>query len=298
MKKAALIFLLFIAQLSLAQTNFRDVVYLKNGSVIRGIIMEQVPGKSIKIETAEKSLFVFQMDEIEKMVKEQSPEDHVKQNKASSGGKKGYLAILGGPSTPIDDLASKDPQNKGAGFANPGALFELSFAYRFGKNFGLAASLRGQSYLVDAQAMAEEIAKSVPGTRITVESKSWSIAGLLIGGYGSFPISEKFSFDTRLMLGFLSAVSPELTIKASNSFGNSSVTQKSGISSTLAYQAGAGIRFDAGKSLCLLANVDYLGAKPEFTNVESSLSNGSTQKDTFSQQFGAINVGFGIGLRL
>ena len=47
-----------------------DIVYLKNGSIIRGVIIEQVPNKSIKIETADESVFVFQMDEVQKLTRE------------------------------------------------------------------------------------------------------------------------------------------------------------------------------------------------------------------------------------
>jgi hypothetical protein len=63
-------FFLLFSTISFAQV-FRDVVHLKNGSIIRGIIVEQIPGKSIKIETADKNLFVYKIDEIEKMTKEQ-----------------------------------------------------------------------------------------------------------------------------------------------------------------------------------------------------------------------------------
>lgn len=52
--------------------NRQDVVYLKNGSIIRGIIIEQVPNQSIKIETADGNTFVYQIDEIAKMTKEMS----------------------------------------------------------------------------------------------------------------------------------------------------------------------------------------------------------------------------------
>ncbi len=47
-----------------------DVVYLKNGSIIRGIIMEQIPNVSIRIQTENKSLFVYKMDEVLKITKE------------------------------------------------------------------------------------------------------------------------------------------------------------------------------------------------------------------------------------
>ena len=53
-----------------AQTNYEDVVYLKNGSVIHGMIIEQIPNESIKIQS-EKNIFVFKMDEILKITKEE-----------------------------------------------------------------------------------------------------------------------------------------------------------------------------------------------------------------------------------
>jgi len=37
-----------------------DVVYLKNGSVITGSIIEQIPNETIKIQTRDGSVFVYQ----------------------------------------------------------------------------------------------------------------------------------------------------------------------------------------------------------------------------------------------
>lgn len=50
---------------------YEDVVYLKNGSIIHGIILEQIPGESIKIQTKDGNTFVFKMDEVQKMVREE-----------------------------------------------------------------------------------------------------------------------------------------------------------------------------------------------------------------------------------
>ncbi|GEM_PF-664726 len=46
-----------------------DVVYLKNGSVINGTIIEQVIGKSIKIKTADGNVFFYNLDEVKKFGK-------------------------------------------------------------------------------------------------------------------------------------------------------------------------------------------------------------------------------------
>jgi hypothetical protein len=47
-----------------------DVVYLKDGSIIKGTIVEQVPNKSVKIKTKDGSTFNYNMEQIEKITKE------------------------------------------------------------------------------------------------------------------------------------------------------------------------------------------------------------------------------------
>jgi hypothetical protein len=74
--RVTFILLLFTASLvssfsSFAQTNYEDVVYLKNGSVIHGMIIEQVPNESLTIKTADRNIFVFKIEEIEKITKEE-----------------------------------------------------------------------------------------------------------------------------------------------------------------------------------------------------------------------------------
>lgn len=71
MKKLFLsMFLLGIFYIGVAQTNAIDVIYCKNGSVLKGIIIEQIPNESVKIQTADGSVFVYKISDIEKMTKE------------------------------------------------------------------------------------------------------------------------------------------------------------------------------------------------------------------------------------
>jgi len=53
-----------------AQQNMRDVIYLKNGSIIKGIIIEQTHNVSYKIQTADGSIFIYPASEVEKITKE------------------------------------------------------------------------------------------------------------------------------------------------------------------------------------------------------------------------------------
>lgn len=69
MKKA--FFLLLFAAMQI--TSFaKENVYLKNGSMIKGEIVEFVPNQSIKVETSDGSIFVCKYDEIEKIVREKN----------------------------------------------------------------------------------------------------------------------------------------------------------------------------------------------------------------------------------
>ena len=52
------------------QEQMQDVVYLKNGSIIRGNIIEQIPGDHLRIELVNGCEFVYKEDEIEKITKE------------------------------------------------------------------------------------------------------------------------------------------------------------------------------------------------------------------------------------
>lgn len=71
MKKVLLttVFILTVT-IVFGQNNLQDVVYLKNGSIIRGTIIEQVPNESLKVKTADGSIYVFTISDVEKMTKE------------------------------------------------------------------------------------------------------------------------------------------------------------------------------------------------------------------------------------
>jgi len=49
--------------------SYQENVYLKNGSIIKGVVLEQVPNKSIKVQTSDGSIYVYKMSEVEKITK-------------------------------------------------------------------------------------------------------------------------------------------------------------------------------------------------------------------------------------
>lgn len=68
-----------------SQAYVEDVIILKNGNTIHGIIIGREPEKSVKIQTEDKKVLIFRMDEIEKIEKQSainkkkpSPKDNSK----------------------------------------------------------------------------------------------------------------------------------------------------------------------------------------------------------------------------
>ena len=65
---------LFVAVFVLTDTadaqQLRDVVHLRNGSVVNGVIIEQIPNETLKLQLQDGTVLVLKMAEIDRIVKE------------------------------------------------------------------------------------------------------------------------------------------------------------------------------------------------------------------------------------
>lgn len=93
-----------------------DTVYLKDGSIIHGTITEEVPGKSIKIQTNDGNVFVYKMKAIEKITHsaESAPAE-------STGGENAYGQPAAKRVTPAE------PNDPNAKFNKFGFLLNAGF---------------------------------------------------------------------------------------------------------------------------------------------------------------------------
>lgn len=58
-----------LATVSSYAQNYTEVIYTKNGSIVKGVIIETIPNVSYKIKTSDGNIFVFKAEEIEKIEK-------------------------------------------------------------------------------------------------------------------------------------------------------------------------------------------------------------------------------------
>jgi hypothetical protein len=79
---------------TMAQNNMQDAVYLKNGGITRGNLIEMVPDDHISIETVDGNIFVYKMSEVEKYTKEPIYEKKKSVIQDNTGNKKGYYGVV------------------------------------------------------------------------------------------------------------------------------------------------------------------------------------------------------------
>ena len=63
---------MLLATSSLSAQKMQEVIYLKNGSIIKGTVIEQVPNEFVKIRTRDGSIYVYPIAEVVKITKESS----------------------------------------------------------------------------------------------------------------------------------------------------------------------------------------------------------------------------------
>lgn len=136
-----------------------DVVYLKNGSKIRGTIIEQVPNKQLTIQTRDGSEFVYTFDEIEVIRKESAEEYRL-------------------------DLMHTEYPELGVNFGTPGGL-NLAAGYWFGTvglrlsgmYLGDIAGVQGNvGFKLSDNSTRSHVLAAVFGTS-EVERKNWTYIG-------------------------------------------------------------------------------------------------------------------------
>lgn len=64
--------ILFFSAFQIKAQNNIETIYLKDGSIINGIIIEQIPNRSFTIQTRDGNIFVFQIENIDRITRLQA----------------------------------------------------------------------------------------------------------------------------------------------------------------------------------------------------------------------------------
>ncbi len=275
-----------VSQDTQTQRPMKDVLYLKNGSVIKGTILELQPEKSVRIQTSDGSIFVFEMTQVEKIVKEEDTAPPVQTTPlklttpatpaAAPPVRSTQFLINGGLSLPVGAFGKTgDPE---AGAAKTGYALAAELVIPVG---GAHIEFAGQygANSVNTDEIKNMIQSFVPpGANITIDAKRWTCIYALGGvGFGTNS-GTGTEFDVTPMIGVLFGSSPEISATVEYFGSRSTSTQESIKGSGLAY--GASMRLILGYNFTIGAR--YLASKPKFES--SSTSGGMTTTTSFEQK--------------
>lgn len=185
-----------IAAFTFSQNYQRDVVYLKNGSIIKGNIIEQIPDKQVKVETAGGSIFVYEMEEVEKIKKEEVSELNNKIPKTQdylSPVKQGKIVISGASELSFVSQSREqkftingyynDEENITSETDINEFNFNTSIGYFIYDGLALGASLSYESTVYEYENSTEKETTIMAGPNLTYFIGSSNIKPYLFGEY-------------------------------------------------------------------------------------------------------------------
>lgn len=189
------------------------------------------------------------------------------------------LSLSLGASIPIGSFA-KDSE----GAAKTGFMADLLYQHQTkeGSKLWLAGAFKYQSNGADVSS----IQQSLPG--YTATATNWSAFSILAGPVIKVELSEKASFEPRIMIGYMSAKTPSLTIASSSS----SATIPSASAGAFATLLGANFKFKTSEKMSVVLGIDYLSANPKFTTT----FNGQSLES--NQEVSVFNAMFGLAFKL
>jgi hypothetical protein len=129
MKKIFLVLFLAFAFISIQSQTSRDVLYLKNGSIIYGSIIELIPDQQVKIKTSDGSIFVYQYADVLKITKEEIPATPEKGFHMHDGF---YLSLSYGAS--FGDIKDEIGAGESLTISDVGPAFEFAIGWAVKEN--------------------------------------------------------------------------------------------------------------------------------------------------------------------
>ncbi len=253
-----------------AQIAARDVIHLKNGSVIHGIIVETIPDSTVKIQTADGNIFVINFSEIEKYGKEFVPEiKPVNAPPISAADSPSSFSIFGGAAFSIGDFASTDINNTNSCFAKTG--FAVGMQFVTGGQVGFLISALYASNSFDPSPVLTEINAFTAGSQgarsASISSGHWQSILALVGLKIGTASTSGINFFVAPLIGVDFGKLPDISLTiADNNYSypgydiSGSAAMQSSSATALAY--GGMAEIDMGH---LTLGARFITFKPKFS---------------------------------
>lgn len=264
----------------------RDVMYLKDSRVIRGTVVELIPDSTVRIMTADSTLFVFRMSEVERMAKEMptrvaapsAPPSQRDQpsTRRNTPARSLSLTLHGGLGFPLGEFA--ETSGPTAGIAKTGFMLGADLDCMLGDFASWVTSVDFAFHATNQAAL------TIP-TGYSGDIGSWLMIWPMTGFRLSVKGSDEVKPYAQAQVGILAGSSPPVTLTSESQ----SVSQSSVSGTSVAFGAGAGLYI--GRQFSVGAR--YFHGEPEY-EISAVSSSGAGIKGKYTQPTSIIVLMLGI----
>jgi opacity protein-like surface antigen len=217
-----------------------------------------------------------------------------------------FVEIDGGVSLPMGNwgktstasslMSIQGTINDVHGYAKPGGFGAIGGAWFFSKHFGIGGMFKyGTHNLkgIDSLSQGYEESFDVDTTRTTPTNyKMWSI---MPGLYYNLQIAGKFAFTARALVGVAYATTPRIYVNIEDGgVTDPPVIQNPSSKAAVAFDLGAGVKYNILKYLSINLKADYFYTKPDFTITNTGrITNAGREVTQYDQALASVNFSLG-----
>ena len=187
--------------------------------------------------------------------------------------KQGFVTLSAGVSLPTGAFANRTAGSEQAGLARPGSTLSVSVGYRVAGVVGLMGRFQKQENGMDASALLALPLLTRADRRLATTGQ-WTITSTLFGPYLSIPLG-RFAVDVRALAGPSTAVCPANGIEGSLGTVSMSVQTSAGQAKSIACGGGLVLSYRLGRVLSAGLTADYTTARYNFTDMTTTINDGS-----------------------
>jgi hypothetical protein len=209
---------------------------------------------------------------------------------------KGNIGFFIGATIPTGVFASKSYSDSASGFAKAGVVAGITANYALTEKLSVTGQFSGFSNSVDEASMVKQIAAKNPGFSWTLTSDNWHVQTFLGGVSFALPTDDA-EFVLTALMGAASAGSPALILTASKGGLSSTAKVSSANAGAFCYMLGAAIKKNLSPKISFSLTGDFLRTRPQFTNVITSTTNGTSTTSNFYQDISVVRISAALAFR-
>jgi len=200
----------------------------------------------------------------------------------SSGNNGSFIGVFGGFSMPMgnwkknvynkDDIGGWIPTDAGnlsAGFAGNGSTFGYEGAWFISKYIGIGGVISYSSFSIstaglDTLSAGYRASFDVDKTTTTI-SGNYTMWSVLPGIYLRYPFTDKFSAQVKLLGGFTSVTTPNISVDVfDGGVDDGSFIQLACVANSFAFMGGLNLSYNLSSCFALNLQGNYFYSQPDF----------------------------------